>query len=362
MKRNWVTASTMLSTTLLAAPAYAQNVEVIFTGALDYQMAWNTNDQPVAGTGFMVTGVADQSELAWLAQGTSDNGLTYGADIQWRYLSNGAQAGIFDESYLFFSGDWGRVQLGATDDVVDGLATGGHDVQAHSEGFDGEFGNFYTQVGDATFLTTEGSTDDANKIAYYTPNFMGLEGGISFTPQGGLEGQATGTDTATSNNVVETSLAYGAEFDTFAFNASLGYRHADADDNTSGSEVADINAWRAGVKVGFGPVEVGAGYGNNGDSACQQGTSCDAGENFQVGLGYDYGAGRIAVGYAAGWETNNNGTEDDIDVYNISMDYSVAEGLVAYGDLVHARSDNGQAGTANENEGTVLLVGTAVFF
>lgn len=362
MKRNWALATTMLASAALTGPAMAQNVEMTFSGSLDYQMVWNSNDQPVAGTGFMVTGVSDQSELVWNAKGTTDTGLTYGADIQWRYLANGANAGGFDETYLFFSDSWGVIQIGATDDVVDNMATGGNDVQAHSEGFDGEFGDFYTQIGDAAFIGTEGSSGDANKIAYYTPSFSGFEAGVSFTPQSDVEGQAAGSDVSTATNIIETSVAYGAEFQGVAIGASLGYRHADADDNTSGSTVADISAWRAGLKLGFGGFEIGAGYGSNGDSACQDGTQCDAGENVQVGLGYDYGAGRIALGYAAGWETNNDGTEDEIEAYNISMDYGIAEGLVAYGDLVHARSDNGLTGAANENEGTVLLVGTAVFF
>ncbi len=363
MRKSWLTAGTILAGFVASLPAHAQNMEMTFSGSLDYQFQFADQDQPSAGTGINLTAVADQSELIWDARATADNGLQYGASIEWRFASNGGNGGgTFDEAYLMFGGGWGTLQVGSVDDPVDEMATGGNDVQAHSEGFDGEFGNVYTQIGDAGFLGTEASSDDANKIAYYTPNFGGFEAGFAFTPESNVSLQSQGTDTSTATNILESSLAYGVELGDVAVTASLGYRHANADDNTSGSDVEDVNAWRTGVKVGFGPIELGAGYGYNGDSACQKGTQCDAGENVQLGLGWDYGAGRFAIGYATGWETNNDGTEDSIDVYNISMDYTVTEGLIAYGDLVHARSDNGTAGAANENEGTVLLVGTAVFF
>lgn len=361
MRKVTLAAGTMLAGLAAATPAMAE-MEMTFSGSLDYQMVWNTNDQPVPGTGFNISAVDDQSELIWAAQNTSDIGLTYGAIVEWGYTGNGSGAGNFDESFLYFSDGWGRVHVGAFTDPVDDMATGGHDVQAHSEGFDGEFGDYYTQIGDAGFLGTEASTDDANKIAYYTPNFAGFEVGIAFSPDTGSEGQSAGTNNSGAYNVIETAAAWGGSFGDVDLAASLGYRHGGADTNTSGTDAKDINAWRLGAKIGFGPVEFGAGYGDNGDSACTKGTACDAGTNFQLGFGWDYGMGRFAIGYATGEETNNNGTEDSVDVYNISIDAGIAEGLVAYGDLVHARSDNGVAGAANENEGTVLLVGTAVFF
>lgn len=333
-----------------------------FSGSLDYQFGFSDADQPVAGTGVNLSAVSDQSELVWDARGSADNGLRYGANIQWRFTNGGNAAGLFDEAFLSFAGSWGLIIIGADDDVVDNMATGGHDVQAHSEGFDGEFGNYYTQIGDAGFLGTSGSSGDANKIAYYTPNFGGFEAGISYTPEDNVAFQTQATGTATSSNIVETSAVYGVELGEVALTGSLGYRFADADDNVSGNKVEDHEAWRAGLKAGFGPVEIGAGYGDNGDSACVQGTTCDAGENYQVGLGWDYGLGRFALGYAYGENTNTNGTEDQIDVYNVSIDATVTEGLVVYGDLVHADSTNGGGTAASDNAGTVLLVGTVVNF
>ena len=70
---------------------------------------------------------------------------------------------------------------------------------------------------------------------------------------------------------------------------------ADADDNVSGSEVEDIEAWRLGGEIGCGPVEFGAGYGDSGSSACVRATACDAGNNFRFGPGYDHEIGRVAL-------------------------------------------------------------------
>lgn len=343
-----------------ASPAMAQGMQLEFMGSIDYQIAFFGGDQAAAGTGTHISAVDDQSELTWHAHSQTDSGLVYGGIIDWRYLNG--NTGTFDESFLYFEGDWGRVHFGSDDDVVDNMATGANDVQAHSEGFDGEFGDYYNQIGDAGFLGTSGSSGDANKIAYFTPNFAGFEGGLSYSPNDTSTGQAASTNGGTAVNIIEASLGYGAEFDGFAFSGSLGFRNADAEDSTSGNELEDHNAWRVGAKIGFGPVEFGAGYGDNGDSACVQNTICDAGENYQLGFGWDYGLGRFALGYAYGENTNTDGTEDQIDVYNISIDAGVADGLTVYGDLVHADSTNGGSTATSDNAATILLIGTAINF
>jgi outer membrane protein OmpU len=359
MKRSWLLAGTVLAGFIPAA-AHAGDVVVTFSGMLDYQFAFADADQEAPGVGASISAVSDQSELVWDVDAVTDTGLHYGANIQWGFATE--NTGAFDEMYLKFFGDWGRIHLGSDDDVVDNMATGGHDVQAHSEGFDGEFGDYYTQIGDAAFLGTSESSDDANKIAYYTPNFGGFEGGISFTPQNGVEGQTQQTDDGAAYNVLETSVTYGVDLQDVSILGSLGYRHADADQGVINQDLEKINAWRAGVKVGFGPVEIGAGYGDNGSSGVQKGTLADAGSNYQFGVGYDYGLGRFAVGYAYGENTNTDGTKDEMTVYNISIDAQVAEGLLVYSDVVHADSSNGAGGAANENEGTVVLIGSAVSF
>ncbi|MDF1748017.1 MAG: porin [Alphaproteobacteria bacterium] len=360
MKKSWLLAGTMLIGLMPAVAAQAGDVEVTFSGSLDYQFGFADADQAAPGVGASISAVSDQSELVWDVNAVTDTGLHYGANIQWGFAEG--NSGVFDETYLKFYGDWGRIHLGADDDVVDNMATGGHDVQAHSEGFDGEFADYYTQIGDAVFLKTTGTSDDANKIAYYTPNFGGFEGGISFTPESGIEGQTQQTDTGDAYNILETSVTYGIDLQDVSILGSLGYRHADADQGVINQDLEKINAFRAGVKVGFGPIEVGVGYGDNGSSGTQKGTLADAGSNYQLGVGWDYGLGRLAVGYAYGENTNTDGTEDEMTVYNISIDATVAEGLIVYSDVVHADSSNGAGGAANENEGTVVLVGTAVFF
>ncbi len=350
----------MMAGLATASMAQADDMKVTFSGSLDYQFAFTDADQEANGDGVRIGAVADQSELVWDAQGIADNGLEYGANVQWRYVTG--NGGAFDEAYLSFGGDWGLVRFGADDDVVDNMATGANDVMAHSEGFDGEFGDYYTQIGDAGAIGTSGSSGDANKVAYYTQDFAGFQGGVSFTPHDGDTFQIGGADNGTGHNIIETAVGYGGSFGDIDVGASLGYRHGTAEDGTSGNELEDHSAWRLGGIVSVAGFHIGAGYGDNGDSACLKNTSCDAGDNYQLGLGYDHGLGRVAVGYAHGDNTNNNGTKDTIEVMNLSADFGLAEGLTAYGDLVHVQSDNGTAGAANENEGTIFLMGVVVTF
>lgn len=363
--RKTLAVSTALSTALLLPTSYAAAAEaptVTLSGSVEYQYVFFDNDQRgnggATGRGHSVSMRSDESELVWDASGVTDNGLEYGANIQMRYGENN---GTIDEAYVSFAGTWGMVEFGATDDVIDNTAVGGQDAQAHGGGFDGNFGEFYVQRGDAAVLGTSSSTGDANKIAYYTPEFSGLSGAVSFTPSAGDSFRNAGTDNG-DVNVLETALQYGGSLDAVDVALSAGYRHGDAS-GTNGTEVEDINQWRVGATVGFAGFTVGAGYGDSGDANCTEGTQCDAGDNYNFGIGYDYGRGVIGFGYAYGEVTNNNGSEDSFEVFNIGADYLVSEGLTTYAEVVWADSDDGTNTTqAGSNEGTIFIIGTNVSF
>ena len=106
MKKTLLGASALVGVaSFAAAPALAAEApEISFSGALGYEAVWSDGDQEAAGTGLNITGNEQQSELVWSATGTADNGLEYGANVQWRWLGAGAGAGGFDESYMDFRG------------------------------------------------------------------------------------------------------------------------------------------------------------------------------------------------------------------------------------------------------------------
>ena len=121
MKKTLLATSALVGATALAAgAANAGEAPVMtFSGNLSYEYIFVDNEIKAANgnDGHIITANEQQSELVWDARGTADNGLEYGANIQWRWAR--ADRG-FDEAWIDFRGGWGRLFVGA-EDGVDGL-------------------------------------------------------------------------------------------------------------------------------------------------------------------------------------------------------------------------------------------------
>lgn len=127
-----------------ASPASAQAIELTLSGYTEFGVT--------AATDNTLTGVADRgydffmdNEVHVLAQGTTDTGITYGSLVELEVGSGanvGANPNVFiDEANLFFSGAFGRIELGRQDGAEDVMLLDGADAQAGTGGFDGDPAN-----------------------------------------------------------------------------------------------------------------------------------------------------------------------------------------------------------------------------
>ena len=71
----------------------------------------------------------NETEIIFQAKGVADNGLEYGAKVEWEAedTSNSNASGGVDEAGMYFSGGWGLLQLGADDGAEDMVKRGGQD-------------------------------------------------------------------------------------------------------------------------------------------------------------------------------------------------------------------------------------------
>ncbi|MBB56617.1 MAG: hypothetical protein CMM42_05245 [Rhodospirillaceae bacterium] len=388
MKKVLLASSALLGASAFAAgSAYAEKPVMTFSGSLAYEMIFADGDQADAGVGHSISANDQMSELVWDAKGSTDAGLNYRANVQWRYTNGGS--GSFDESWLQFSGGWGSIVIGGDDPVSDTVAgTAGHTFQAGTWGTDGNNAlrnvNFLgLATGTHYYQSSAGMTGDANKISYTTPNFAGFQAGVSYTPQGAAFQQTQQVNNNGNDQVLDIAAGWGGEFGGVGLKIDGSYQMGE--DNAGGTvagftqnattgaitpggaitvDQEDIRSYMVGGSITFAGFGLGVGYFDNGDSGVAKGSNGDAGSGFNVGGSYSFGPGSVSLMYQNSTDDlNGDNLEDESTIYHAGVTYTIADGLNAYGSYYNMSIDNEGGNTAaNQNDAQVVIIGTRVTF
>jgi hypothetical protein len=250
------------------------------------------------------------------AYGATDRGLQYGSEIEIEAGSgNGNTEDVtLDEATLFFSGGFGRIELGRDDGAENVMGIGGADAQAGTGGIDGDTQNL---------LQFESlNTGDDAKVSYFTPRIVGFQLGASFTPDNNT-GISDSDNPAinppgTQENLVGAGInwtgALGAFDLTVAGEGLMGKAIGPGD---------DLQSWDAGALFGFGGFSVGAGVGMNHDF--------NENKFANVGIKYGFGAANVSVGYVY----NDPDGADDANEFAVSGDIGLMQGVTLKGDVVY---------------------------
>ena len=328
---------------LAAAPAYAEvNLEVggYFKGYGAYS---DTDSQDSSFD------IIRDTELHIGGETTLDNGLTVGAHFE--VSVDGGDTSEIDESYLYFSGDWGRVNFGNEDGAAYLLQVAAPSADSNIDGLR----QFVSPFGfDATGgLTASGSRDNAvdyaqdvtrgsDKFTYLTPNFNGFQAGISYTSSNNAAGDF-GLDT-TTDSVIEGAVRYEGQFQNVGVIAGAGYTTAEE----------DYDAFNVGLDLDIAAFGIGAAYlSEEGEDA-----GVDAEEDTIV-VGVDYTSGPFKLGASYLNLDGEAGTTDyDLDRYTVGATYQYGPGMSLRGSVQYF---DGEYGTADD-DGTAVVIGTQINF
>lgn len=349
------------------------------------------------------------TEVHVKAEGTSDNGLTYGAVIELeadRSSDLGSASSIDnttngDENFIYVSGGFGKFELGDNDGVasVDGLSItapsgfGLGGVVADEESYRDFVRNYpQTIAGDdvnsanvvnvLTTLFESPNSGNATKVTYYTPVWNGFQAGASYAPS-----QFSGNDTDRSDQVVGSTINFDSEFDNalefgvkyaydFGNDVGLGlsatYTRADALEFAGADHAEDLRSYGLGAQLTYAGFTLGGSYVNAGDSFIRVTETVDQDdtEGYTVGLQYETGPYVVGVNYlSAEAESDGDGTattggEAEYDAVSIGASYAAAPGWVAYAEYTDFsfEGDNTAITDADENDGSVFILGTRVSF
>ncbi len=413
MKKILLCSAALVGVAFAAAPAMAQ-VDVTVGGHTKNYVGWLDQDE-AAGQDARDFDMLRESELHFNAEGTADNGLTYGFHVESEV--DGADSFQVEESYLYLASSLGRVNLGSEDGANYLLQVAAPSADANIDGLRQYINpinyNVATlnrqQVNGASMSPLQtaqnllldidgmlGTTDDmanllrsqavdyANdasgqdeKITYLSPNWSGFQFGASYTPDVAsnlVEGAGTGVngvgiggfaDDDTEDNLGdawEGALRYEGTFNNIGFALGTGYTHVsierDALATTFATRRDAIGQWNVGADFDIGAFGIGGIW-----TETENVSGVDNLDSETIVLGGDYTTGPFQFGISyLNNEIDMNDRVGDIetDRYTGGVVYTVTQGLTLRGSVSYIQHE--LPGILGDVEGTSVLGGVQFNF
>jgi len=256
-----VTSLVIFVALILAMPAEAQRlkyqndgVEVWARLSLSSQIAMLDTNMATRDNGTW----RGAGSMRFNAQWISKNALTYGLRVEYDSDTHAAEELKRDEIYLYFVGDFGRVEIGEQDGPADRLA-----FHAPIIGLGQIRGDFSRYVGRQALLSAY-DTGDAAKFVYLSPPSHGWRFGVSYAPEQTKNLDAKrARDRTRQRNAIELGAQYQQNLGEWVGGVSGGYVTANAD---SATERADLDSWSIGGELRHGRFTFGSAYVWRGDS------------------------------------------------------------------------------------------------
>ncbi len=373
MRKVLLSSAAICGLALAASPAMAQDGGVKL-GLGGYFMGYGAfvDQDEAAGQEVNEFDLLRNTEIHFTGETTLDNGLTVGAHFEMEADGNNGME--VEESYLYMSGQWGRVNLGAEDGAafllqvaapsadsnVDGIRTLIQPVNYTVAGF--------AQPGRLDY--DQNPTGYADKITYLTPVLNGFQAGLSFTPDtGNLVADGEFADDAISGvreddeanelqEAYEAAVRYEGQWDALGFAVGAGYSHVDYDD-TAAANIDDWKLWNVGVDLDYGPFGLGVAYLH--DDNMDRTTFGDI-ETLVVGIDYTTGPFKLGASWYNQEAEHNTLTDEETDRYTGGVAYTYGPGMTFRGSISYIEHDN-LASVANDDmDATSILLGTQVLF
>ena len=243
-----------------------------------------------------------------------------------------------------------------------------------------------------------GGSQTATKVTVMTPTVMGFHAAASFTPNTAHSGDIyqnnaanqLGNQSSFSNGQTPAvnAITPTAYFDQNHQAYSLAFAEQFGDLNVSltgatvlstktkssvpsGAAYEDTKGYMVGGVLSAYGLNLGVGYYDNkktGVLSTDAALGKDGGKVFDAAIGWSYGPCSIAAGYLNGERNITDGKKATANIYSLTADMRIADGLTIYGDLNYADmkddsiTDSVDGTNKSQNKGTVFLLGTRVTF
>ena len=310
---------------------------------------------------------------------TLDNGLTIGTHFEIEADGADGSADI-DESYVYFSGNWGRVNFGNEDGVGYLLQVAAPSADSNIDGIRQYVQPVnYSVLLDGAYLAGLGATASdldgqldydmdpagkSDKLTYLSPIMNGFQGGVSFSPDTDTSDdfEGVGTDDVAGDIGVtyEIALRYEGQFQNVGVIAGAGYSHGDLEADSGGDD--DREVFNVGLDLDISAFGLGVVYMED-NVAEDSSASVDDQETIVVGADYTTGPFKLGLSWMS--VDNTLGVKDlDTERYTGGVVYNYGPGMSFRGSvsyIEHEDTDIGGTGI-NEVEATSFVLGTQINF
>lgn len=325
----------------------------------------------------------DVSNLFFTIMGASASGIEYMYRVTLETIPNTST--VITQNYLQFKTKIGTFQIGAIIGPEDSMVWDASKVIGGTGGFDGAYNNVYNMsAGVMRGNDILGDTGDSNKFVYYTPDMMGWQFGIAYTPSTAQKGDAK-LDNQTNQDYKlpgNRGMFETKGFQTFDLrNVAIGliYRKEMGKWSAvlSGAAVTgksyfynsavnripfnNAKAYQLGVVLGYDKVRVGAGYLNNGKSHLPHQDNFtvksvnltdmnkgNAGHAWNLGAGYTMGVYQFGLSYQRTSRRTGESQKASSNFYTATFDVTPVKGLKLYTEVDYIHSRTNAAAVARE--------------
>jgi hypothetical protein len=192
-----------------------------------------------------------------VADWTSPQGWLLGANLETSTRRTTEALGS-GEAYVYFSSGLGRVEVGKDYGPANSLAFHAPEIAL------GQIRGDFARYAGTQALLSAFDTATEPKIVYLSPPTNGFRFGVSWAPSDRSNvGAENPADRTLQHDGVELGAQYQRPVGDWVLGASAGYVHARA---AAITQRQDIDSWSAGFEARRGPLKLGVGYVDRGDS------------------------------------------------------------------------------------------------
>ena len=423
MKKLLLVSTAIAGVALLSSPASAA-LNMTLGGYFEGYGLYSDNNAPNSDPSRRSFDFRRDDEIFVNGESTLDNGLTIGAHTQLN-IGNTAdtatttlaptglgtaatttaaavvaavgattavsQTQLVDESYLYASGQWGRVNFGEEDGAAYLLQVAAPSADSNVDGMRVYVQGLNTVNWDANLAGLalsyqQADFRQADRLTYLTPKFNGFQAGISYAPDTSsafinADNTTSATSSATSSmplsdvasqfkNPWEAAARWDGRFSGVDLSLGGGYSSAQGENTTGtgpgivGSKALDT--YNFGGNVGISGFSLGGAYKHTNNGIESTGAANDDTKTWDVGGAYDNGPYHAGLSYfhdtlGNGLLTGATGGDSSVHRYAVGGGYTFGPGMTFRGSVDFGRFDADTAADTSQDF-TQVTVGTDIQF
>lgn len=302
-----------------------------------------------------------KTQLYFSGETTLDNGLTIGyLGTLFQENQDQIDAAKVERSSIYFSGNWGRFNLGRETGAAFILQVSAPSADANVDGYSTSF-SFYNSSLRWDYEHASVRDKYADKITYLTPKINGFQAGLSYTPNETTRDNPddrfgmTQKHSTTFDGIWEVGGRYEGNFSGIGLQAGAGYSNASADDLAKTTGVKDRNIYNIATKITADALGVGAAYLNeNAGMDNYNSRTWTLGADYKLNNDYTIGANYF--------NTKNRISGAKLNRYTVGGSYTFGPGMKFNGVLGLYDASAPQPASADNNDATVIILGTDIRF